>query len=84
MFGLIDFSFSMIIFNARHGMFLFLYLTLYYTFDFFNTRYLVKTPKNATYECVKLDWIDISDSFIIISIHLIMTLLIFYILYLVS
>jgi len=77
---IIDLFSGAIIFHVSHSLILGLFLIAYYVTNFT----MAKTIGEATYYKLGLDWIDYKESLIVVVIHFVFTMFIYYILYLVS
>lgn len=77
---ILDLLSGAIIFNVSHSLILGIFLIAYYLTNFAVAKY----AGEATYKDLGLDWIDYQESLIIVVIHLVFTMFVYYILYLVS
>lgn len=77
--SLIDFGVSAVLFNPKHGILLVPILLAYYGCNYGVTLY----QESAIYKSLKLDWSDY-HSLVKVGIHFILTLFIYYLLYLIT
>lgn len=77
--SILDFIFGAILFNAGHSIFLIIFLFLYYTMNFLVSHF----SGHVIYTSIQLDWTD-WKSLLKVAIHFILTMLIYYILYIIT